>query len=544
MAVAGDLVVNLTGNTAGLQRAVQRGRKMIGGFVGAATNTLGRIGLAAQGLKSIVSVLSSSVGTPLQLAANLEQAEVAFTTMLGSASAAKKVLQDLEQFSATTPFQLPDLQASARLLLANKLPAEQLMNTMKVLGDIAAGTGAPLIEITRIFNKMRATGRVSLENLNELMLRNIPIWDILSQQLGVSKDEIRKMASSGKISFEVINKALTALTQKGGLFENMMKKQSGTIAGLWSTLKDNVSLVLQDIGRGFLDAFNLKSGAEAITAIVKRVRGFVSEVQPILKAFFGFVKVQWMQMTAAARAAWDFIANLTGVTFTEIRDAIVNALIVGEFAFQNMGRIADALWLNIKSGAATVFNELVHFFTATLPAAMRHLLSPAKSLFRQLGAAAKAALRGDFAGAGRKLRGINLAPFNAPRRQIGARELQLHRQADAANRQLNRDLAAFLKQRRAEIFGGAGEQGGRAPRPGAPAGQGGALGVATGGSIAGALRGSREANQAIARALRSESNQKAAQRTAKAAEDILREQKALNDFVRNGQAAIDGFPAA
>lgn len=322
MATAGDLVVNLTGKTTGLTKALNRGRSLIGGFTGGAIKGLGAIGLAAQGAQSIFSGLKNTLGKSISLAADFEQAEVAFTTMLGSAKQAKTVLGDLQRFSASTPFQLPELRDSAKLLLANKLPAEELIGTMKVLGDISAGSGGKLIELTRIFNKMRATGRVSLENLNELMLRNIPIYDILGKQLNVSKARIREMASTGKISFEQMTIALQGLTEKGGLFENSMKKQSGTLAGVWSTMKDNFTLALAEVGKAIAEAFDFKGAVTSGTDFIK------------------YFRATWLPQIKT-------VINSVAETFKLL-----------SFGFRNFGLLMELVWVHIKTWGLNVVTLL------------------------------------------------------------------------------------------------------------------------------------------------------------------------------------------
>lgn len=77
-----------------------------------------------------VGYLSKSV---IELASNLQQNQIAFTTMLGSADAAKKMLADLSDFAKKTPFELVGIRETAKQLLAMGVTQENMIPTMKML---------------------------------------------------------------------------------------------------------------------------------------------------------------------------------------------------------------------------------------------------------------------------------------------------------------------------------------------------------------------------------------------------------------------------
>jgi hypothetical protein len=83
--------------------------------------------------------------------------------------------------------------------------------------------------------------------------------------MGVAKGEIQKMASEGKISFDILNKAFKDATSEGGKFHNGMEVLSQTLNGLFSTLKDNVNIALAELGQEIADALNLKEGIPALS---------------------------------------------------------------------------------------------------------------------------------------------------------------------------------------------------------------------------------------------------------------------------------------
>ena len=80
-----------------------------------------------------VGVFSSLAKEVVTLADNLEQANIAFTTMLGSEEKAIAMLQDLSEFARKTPFELTDVRQNAKQLLAMGVSAENIIPTLKAL---------------------------------------------------------------------------------------------------------------------------------------------------------------------------------------------------------------------------------------------------------------------------------------------------------------------------------------------------------------------------------------------------------------------------
>jgi phage tail tape-measure protein len=86
-----------------------------------------------------------------------------------------------------------------------------------------------------------------MEDINQLTGRGIPIIQELAKRFGVAESEVRKMVETGKVEFENLDAAFDALTSTGGKFSGMMERQSRTIAGMWSSLKDNFNALLRDM---------------------------------------------------------------------------------------------------------------------------------------------------------------------------------------------------------------------------------------------------------------------------------------------------------
>lgn len=218
---------------------------------------LNRYGAA---LKQVVNFLKIAAiataalgGAVLKMAGDMEQVEIAFETMLGSATEAEKLLKDITQFAATTPFELTGLIQSSKQLLAFKFSAEEIIPIMRNLGNIAAGVGRDkLPTLVRALGKIRVKGKATMEELNMLLEAGVPILDQLAANLGVTSEQLFKMISKGEVAFQDVNKALADMSTGTGMFANLMEKQSKSFLGIISNIGDIITQIGIAIGKDLL----------------------------------------------------------------------------------------------------------------------------------------------------------------------------------------------------------------------------------------------------------------------------------------------------
>lgn len=212
-------------------------------------------------------------GLALKSAAQLETMSTAFVGILGNAEAAKDMVMQLNDFTAKTPFQLEQVAGSARQLLAAGVAVENINDNLQFLGNIASSAKIPLSDMSAIFSKLKNKGRAQAEELNQMAERGIPILQTLSEQLGVSKQSIMDLGSQGKLTSDIVEKALRSMTEEGGFAFKAMINQSKTFTGLVSTLKDNLGLTAASIGDLFLP--QAKEFASWLTDTAQGIRNWV-----------------------------------------------------------------------------------------------------------------------------------------------------------------------------------------------------------------------------------------------------------------------------
>ena len=202
-------------------------------------------------------------------ASSVEQAQVAFTTMLGSADKAKKMIEDLTDFASHTPFEITGIRDTAKQLLAMGIASDQLIPTMRVLGDISAGVSQPVERLAYVFGQVRSAGKLMGGDLMQFTQAGVPLLDALSKTLGKTSSEIKGMISNGQISFKDVAKALESMSNDGGQFAHMMEKQQTSYSAMTSNLNDNITKTSAAIGMTLLPA--LKDIVAVLTTVTQAV---------------------------------------------------------------------------------------------------------------------------------------------------------------------------------------------------------------------------------------------------------------------------------
>jgi tape measure domain-containing protein len=323
------------------------------GFSVAGTAFTASIGAAMAGGAAAVGVGMKAVTA----AADFEQTEVAFTTLIGDAAKAEQTLGKLRELGAKTPFEFPELADAGRKLIAFGESADSVPETLRRIGDVSAGVQAPVNEIAELYGKARVQGRLFAEDINQLTGRGIPIIQELAKQFGVSDSEVKKLVESGQVGFPAIERAFVSMTSQGGKFAGMMEAQGKTTGGLFSTLKDSINEVFLTLGTPINDA---------IRPLVEQAIGLVQQLTPLATEAGKQIKDAIQLVIAAFKSGQllDLVASSLKLGFAVGVNALVNGFRAAIEFFWNL--ITDgAMW---KSLGTTLLGLVAGFGAALLNA--------------------------------------------------------------------------------------------------------------------------------------------------------------------------------
>jgi len=272
--------------------------------VGALKGKLGgmtkNLDMVANKLIGVGGIMTAAVSLPIGLvglssvkaASQVQQLDIALTTMLGSAERSQALIEDMIAFTERTPFKLEGLQQTVKQLIGMGFEADTVLDTVENLGNVSAGTGADLQRMAINLAQVKLQGRLTGRDLRDFAVQGVPLIAQLAKQLGVTEKEITKMVSSGKIGFDDVMKAFAAMSGEGGRFAGLMEKQSKTLGGLWSIFLDKLFRVRVEIGKMLVEQLKLdkvlKASIKVLDVLVKILTKMPKPLKLILIGMVGF----------------------------------------------------------------------------------------------------------------------------------------------------------------------------------------------------------------------------------------------------------------
>lgn len=206
-------------------------------------------------------------GSIFNTRSQIQQLEISFNTMLGSADKSKQLMDELIQTAAHTPFDMSSITSGAKQLLAYGTEAKDVNKTLVQLGDIASGLNIPLGELVYLYGTTVSQGRMFTMDLRQFMGRGVPLAEELGKILHQNTTEVQESVSKGKVTSDIFKEAIANMTQAGGRFGGLMEQQSKTLEGQWSNIGDSIQQMFNEIGKKSEGVFS--SGLSIISAMVE-----------------------------------------------------------------------------------------------------------------------------------------------------------------------------------------------------------------------------------------------------------------------------------
>lgn len=242
---------------------------------------LGTIG----GVKVLKDFISDLVNTRGQF----QQLEIAFSTMLKNKEKADKLMAELVDIAAKTPFDLQGVASSAKQMIAYGSSAESVGDELVMLGNVAAGVGSQLSEIAYLYGTLRTQGRAYAVDIRQFAGRGIPIYEELAKVLGVTKDEVSGLVKEGKVGFKEVEQAFKNMTSESGIYYNLMQEQSKSLTGQLSNLGDAWDTMLNEIGK---DTQGIASAG------ISGLKGLIENYETVGKILIGLIATYGTYKTA------------------------------------------------------------------------------------------------------------------------------------------------------------------------------------------------------------------------------------------------------
>jgi len=266
--------------------------KGIGKMMGALKNTA--IWTAA------ITLIKKAVSALIELGSKYQETADIFNRFTGDAEKTKELMDNLRDFSSDNWLNVDDVRDTAAALLQMGDSTDEVMEKMQALGDIAAGTGTKMQDLTDILGKIAEDWHLTKDTFNDLVKAGVPIGDQLAKDLNTSVEQVKKLASQGKITDEQVTTAFQHMSEEGGVFAGAMDQYASSFQGKMNTLKSTLEGIGESIANAVAPAFEglmqdvVQTGDDLVETGSQGTSGLgmiQKALYAVVQAFRGVIKV-------------------------------------------------------------------------------------------------------------------------------------------------------------------------------------------------------------------------------------------------------------
>lgn len=213
----------------------------------------------------------SFINNIIELGGQLEQQRLSIGAILQDTAQANHLFGQIKDLAIKSPFGVQQLDQMSKQLSAYGFKYSELYEWTKRLADISAATGTSVDRLALALGHVRSEGALSGYTLRQFSMGNIPLLEKLSEKLGKTKQEIRKMTRNKEIGYEDVLDVLKQLTDESGMFYNAQEVMSQALNAKFKNLRDSFQIMYSEMAEGAPGDF-LKGVATVLTDISKSWR--------------------------------------------------------------------------------------------------------------------------------------------------------------------------------------------------------------------------------------------------------------------------------
>lgn len=285
----GKAVVDMGDQTTKTGSVTSKAFSGLGRAVSATTKTVAVGWTAAAG--AVAGTAVSAFKTGMEFNTLQQKANASFTTILGSAKAADKMMASISKFADTSPFPRQVFIQAAQQMAAFGIKADKIVPIMGAVQDAVAAAGGSsqdISEIVTVLSQIQSAGKITGTDIMQLGQHGIDAASLIGSSMGKTGAQVKDAITKGSIGAE---DAIDALTK------GMSKKFGGAAANVkktWVGTKDSVNAAIRDIGAAMSAPFiDPKGGGllvewgNTVADILRKVRDIVRQIMPQIMKDFG-----------------------------------------------------------------------------------------------------------------------------------------------------------------------------------------------------------------------------------------------------------------
>lgn len=240
----------------------------------------------------------------IEVTGQFEVQKMALRNMLQDIDGADKIFEQLYNFSSRSTYRFSELAKYAKQLAAFNIDQNSLLDTTKMLGDVASGVGVSMDRIILAYGHVKSSGFLRGIQLRSFSQNGVPVLEELSKMLteiegkAVSLGDVFDKMMKREITFEMVEEAFRRMTSEGGKFYQMQEVLAKTLSGQINILKGKWENLMYALGES--EEGVLKGIVGALTKIVSSTESFGKAIKTAIALIGG-----WRFAVLAAAVATD-----------------------------------------------------------------------------------------------------------------------------------------------------------------------------------------------------------------------------------------------
>lgn len=329
---------------------------------------------ALGGLKTAIVAIGAGILTKeiIDVTARFEDLRTSLNTVTKSVQAGGQAFDFISKFATQTQFGIEDLSKTfIQLKAAGIEPTQKLLKTFTDTAAVTTDQLGSLEAITALLSRTTGGG-LGLEELERLADRGIPVYRILREEIGLTRDQISEFGKTSEGARIIVENLLAGLDKEfGGATEARLNNLSTII----SNFKISVANLANEFGTGLAPA--IKELTIGLTDFIEQNKGIAQVIGRGLGDAILFLKDQiagLLETTGLLKAGGveNLAADITDALasfidgFGKSIDSIVNTVLE---AVQSLQRIIvaissftsdfDAVFLDVGQSSEDFKNKLI-----------------------------------------------------------------------------------------------------------------------------------------------------------------------------------------
>lgn len=267
-------------------------------------------------------------------------------------------------------------QAAGGALAAGIKPGAELTRHLKMAGDAAAFSNADYNHMANILTEVEANGYASGGALQQMTDNGLYATSMLADHLGISQEEVKKLASESKITADVLQEALEnkiggAALQMGDTFQGAFANMQAAVGRIGAKIWEDAFPKMRDAFSELTTMMDSPEFAAAASSIGDLISGAFTKIVDGIKGAITW----WSQLSPGMQKTIGIavgVAVAMGpvlVIVGQLATGIGAVASVVEFGIPIISRLNEAMRANPIGAVITAISllvvGLVWFFTKT-----------------------------------------------------------------------------------------------------------------------------------------------------------------------------------